>query len=84
MENSMENMHTDVRVYGLNFEVKWSLSPMQEYILKADQIINLDNILTKLHWRLLTRFRIELSQKALMIIKNLELEENGKKQVVSF
>ena len=74
----MENMQTDVRVYGLNFEEKWSLSPMQEYVWKADQIINLDNILTKLHWRLLTRFRIELSQKALMIIKNLELEENGK------
>ena len=34
---------------------------MQQYIWKADQIINLDNILTKL-----------------MIIKNLELEENGK------
>ena len=55
---------------------------MQKYVWKADQILNLDNILTKLHWRLLTRFRIELSQKALMIIKNLELEE--KKQVVSF
>ena len=41
--------------------MKRSLSPMQQYIWKADQIINLDNILTKL-----------------MIIKNLELEENGK------
>ena len=83
MENSMENMHTDVRVYGLNFEVKWSLSPMQEYIWKADQIINLDNILTKLHWRLLTRFRIELSESANDNQKP-KIGKNSQKQVVSF